>query len=103
MDPRSPACSQQPWRCHQLNRRGASTSLIAPTTRSRPKLRATAKFAAYADAEVTYRSADKTYTVTTYVDSQNGFGAMLRTRYVCTVTVTNPGETWKVIDLDVKE
>lgn len=33
---------------------------------------------------------DDQYLVQSYVDSQNGFGAMIRTNYVCTVTVNDP-------------
>lgn len=50
------------------------------------KLRApgSAHFAGIADGQVA-RFSDGRFLVTSYVDSQNGFGALLRTDYRCTV------------------
>lgn len=45
-----------------------------------------------------------TYRVTAYVDSQNGFGAMLRSNYVCVVKMVDPGNPdgdWTLVDLDL--
>lgn len=42
------------------------------------------------------------YTVMSSVDSQNGFGAMIRTDFVCEVTNTG-GENWRLVNLVVDE
>jgi hypothetical protein len=42
------------------------------------------------------------YTVTAAVDSQNGFGAMIRTGYVCTIQNTG-GDEWTLVSLDMDE
>jgi hypothetical protein len=86
---------------NQQNEKVAAKVACDRAVDKRLKAPATAKYADYTDAKVTYRSANKTFTVTTYVDSQNGFSATLRLHYVC--KVTHQGETWKVIDLDTKE
>lgn len=39
-----------------------------------------------------------TWTVTGAVDSENGFGAMLRSTYVCKVTHTG-GDDWSLVDI----
>ena len=52
----------------------------------RKKLRAprTAKFAAYRDSSVEFVSGGR-YKVVSYVDSQNGFGAFIRSAYFCEI------------------
>jgi hypothetical protein len=59
----------------------------------RDSLRApsTADFASASDATVDQLQPG-TYSVTSHVDAQNGFGAMIRTRYACTVRYD--GEAW---------
>jgi hypothetical protein len=42
------------------------------------------------------------YQVTAAVDSQNGFGAMIRTGYVCTIQNTG-GDEWTLVSLDMDE
>lgn len=42
-----------------------------------------------------------TYAVTGYVDSQNGFGAMLRSQWTCKIK-ENADQTWSAIDFEVK-
>ncbi len=51
---------------------------------NRLKSPSSAKFAPCYDAIVT-DNGDNTYTILSYVDSQNGFGAMLRTYYKVTI------------------
>lgn len=53
------------------------------------------------DGEVTVTgSGSGPYTVRSSVDSQNGFGAMLRSDFVCTVENTS-GDSWHLIDLTI--
>lgn len=47
-------------------------------------------------------SGEGPYTVAASVDSQNGFGAKLRSSYVCTVTNTY-GDRWHLVDLTVND
>lgn len=42
------------------------------------------------------------YTISSSVDSENGFGALLRTDFSCTVTNT-VGDTWTLDDLTIEE
>ncbi len=50
--------------------------------------------------ELTTHLGDDRYRVRSYVDSQNKFGAMLRTQYDC--VVERAGETWKLISLETE-
>lgn len=57
---------------------------------------ATSSFAAYPESTVRRESGD--YVVLSHVDSQNGFGALIRTRYTCTVR-PNGAERWSLVSL----
>ncbi len=62
---------------------------------------ATASWAWLDDEKVT-RAADGTFTVRSYVDAQNGFGANIRTRYTCVVRPPAPdGKTWHLVSLEM--
>ena len=52
------------------------------------------------DAVLSYLPDEDIYTVFTYVDSQNGFGAMLRTYYYTELKYIG-SEKWKLIDLEI--
>lgn len=41
------------------------------------------------------------FTVLSYVDSQNSFGAMIRTRYRCDLEYQPSDDKWKLIDLRI--
>ena len=41
------------------------------------------------------------FTVRSHVDSQNSYGALLRTNYVC--TVEDRGESWFLVEMDLSE
>ena len=75
-----------------------TTRLIAKTL----KAPSTAKFPSfYDDGAVTFTSlGGNRYKVSSYVDSQNGFGAMLRTHWTATVRVN--GDTVSLEDLQTK-
>lgn len=45
---------------------------------------------------------DAQYLVTAHVDSQNGFGALIRTPFTCTVT-WQEGTTWRLNDLKIDQ
>jgi hypothetical protein len=42
------------------------------------------------------------YQVISTVDSQNGFGALIRSRFSCTVTLDRAADTWRLSDLDLE-
>lgn len=48
------------------------------------------------------KTSDGSWTVAGDVDSENGFGAKLRTGYVCKVQHTG-GDNWKLIDMQIAE
>lgn len=53
------------------------------------------------DGEVTVTSTDgRTYTVVSSVDSENSFGASLRSDFTCTVTNTS-GDHWQLQDINI--
>ena len=62
----------------------------------RLKAPSTAKFENCYDADIVYEG-NQTYTVYSYVDSQNGFGAMIRTNYYTTILDKQNGY-WSLID-----
>jgi ribosomal protein L40E len=57
----------------------------------------TAKFQDVFTAEVTQDG--NTFTVSSFVDSQNAFGAMLRTHFICKLEYTGK-RTWKLLDIN---
>jgi Double zinc ribbon len=65
----------------------------------RLKAPASAKFASYS-TDMTIDLGDGKFRVSSYVDSQNGFGAMLRNNYTCTVHWTG-GSSWSLDNLDM--
>lgn len=46
---------------------------------------------------------DKSYMVEAYVDSQNSFGAMIRTRYICNLSYDPSADRWKLINIALDE
>ena len=69
--------------------------------RDRLKAPSTAKFARISMDYITDLGGGS-YRVRAYVDSQNSFGAQLRTDYTCEVKHQS-GETWELIDLTLHE
>jgi len=67
----------------------------------RLKSPSTAKHGRYYENEVTIEKMGRNYTVNSYVDSQNGFGAMIRTNYTVKVQYQGNGN-WSLIDLELK-
>lgn len=63
----------------------------------------TAKFPSFTDPQVTSNLASKTETgciflVDGYVDAQNGFGAMVRSRFYVEIEYHNQDQTWRALD-----
>jgi len=46
-----------------------------------------------ADEHTTYLG-NNNYLINAHVDSQNGFGAMIRNKFICTVISQDSGKTW---------
>lgn len=64
----------------------------------------TADFASFTASHCTKLTDGKTYKIASYVDSQNGFGAMIRTRYYVKLIKTGPENIdWKVLDFQYGE
>lgn len=59
---------------------------------------ATAKFAGYGETAAQHRGGGE-YEVISHVDSQNEFGALIRTKYYCHVQFDGKG-SWDLVDLD---
>ena len=60
----------------------------------------TAEFPSYTNASVSV-SGNK-YSVNSYVNSENSFGAMIRTNIICVVEPFS-GDQWKLVSLDFDE
>ena len=63
------------------------------------KAPSTAKFGSYGNSSVQHYTGCK-FVVTGYVDSQNSFGAMLRSNY--SVTMTPSGLSWTLLDIQIQ-
>lgn len=64
-----------------------------------------AEFEQFPDQQIVEVDSD-TYRVRAWVDSQNGFGAVLRTDYTCTASMVvpdSPGGDWRLDNLDLAE
>jgi len=66
------------------------------------KAPATAQFSGFEESCRAY-FADGVWTIRSYVDSQNGFGALIRTGYVAKLTYTPDDEMWHLQDLVFSE
>lgn len=64
----------------------------------RLKAPSTAEFASIHKSTITQTS-PMVWTVKSYVDSQNGFGAMIRTKYTISMMVDHKSKKWQVIDI----
>jgi|SRR5215472_6993548 len=63
---------------------------------ARLKAPSTAKFG---DDAVVSDLANSTYDVRSYVDSQNAFGAMIRTNFICTLKTTDGGDHFRLVKM----
>ncbi|MEW9530692.1 hypothetical protein [Microbispora sp. NPDC049125] len=72
--------------------------------KDRLKAPGNADFGGAADTEVTTVSGVKPwqYKVRSYVDSENSFGAKIRTTYVCDIKTNGDGD-WNLVDLQFGE
>lgn len=67
---------------------------------SKLKAPSTASFAAFHQSKVRNSGVDQ-WTVTSYVDSQNSFGAMIRTHFVITMRVNTETKYWQTTALKI--
>ena len=67
----------------------------------------TAEFPGIFDGKLDHVRAlgNQTYRIVSYVDAQNGFGAQIRTRFVCEIKQTGPGmlNDWQILSFKVLE
>ena len=61
----------------------------------------TAEFAPISQAHCVLQSDKKTWRITSFVDSQNRLGAMVRSKF--TVTIRDEGGEWRLLELKVEE
>lgn len=61
----------------------------------------TAEFAPISQAHCVLQSDKKTWRITSFVDSQNRLGAMVRSKF--TVTIRDEGDEWRLLELKVEE
>jgi len=80
------------WEAYEAATNIVSTQLVAPST---------ARFPSYRYDMIT--TVDYcTWIINSYVDSQNSFGAMIRTQYRAKVMKLDPqGSRWKLLDLKI--
>ena len=81
--PASP--SEDPWQAH---------AQCANFTRQRLKAPSTADFPEYDDPGVSVLLYGGSWTVRSWVDAENGFGANIRTRFTCIVSPV--GDKWRL-------
>ncbi len=65
---------------------------------SRLKAPKTAEFQRYSEKDIRYIN-DKIYYVYMYVDSQNGFGAMIRTDFTCQIELSENKDEYRILRL----
>ena len=93
-----------------VDRDGKSTSrggessaryMVEQFVKDKLKAPATAKFPSWGDRADVTDIGNFRYRVSGYVDSQNGFGAMIRTHYVAVVR-DKGGRNWSLESLDMQ-
>ena len=88
-------CGERVYHASNKNAYTVSKQFVVMTV----KTPSTAKFPIYKDADVRVTVlADRKFVVRAYVDAQNLFGAMIRTKYVCELQYKF-GDTWELIEL----
>jgi hypothetical protein len=85
-----PAADHDAFTAYYMCKQFVTDKLKAPKT---------AEFASYAERDVTSIGPAK-YAVVSYVDAQNGFGALIRNSYRCEVEWTG-GKQWRLTDLSM--
>lgn len=73
-----------------------ATYYIEEAVKSRLKSPATADFPYFTDAILSTN--DGHFSVTSYVDSQNGFGAVIRTKFYCEVKYDKGKDKWYLVE-----
>ena len=78
----------------------ATQWLLAPATAQFPPLDTAEVKRAY---DIQGNEMPQSYEVRSYVDAQNAFGALIRQRYQCIVTLDGRSETWTLEDVNFYE
>ena len=77
-------------------------AVCAQWVRDSLKAPATADFPEYTDQGVTIAEDGSTYTVLSFVDAENGFGAMIRTSFIC-VTERRANGNFTLLNLSLDD
>lgn len=75
-----------------MSQKFVKQSLKSPTS---------AEFPAWTEANCKVKQAAGTWIVTSYVDAQNSFGAMIRSDYVVQMTHSAGNDTWTLVDIAI--
>lgn len=96
------APSDQPFDCSKVPAEGSTLEaggMCREFVKNRLRAPATAKFAGLSDT-TSVKLDDGSFLVRSYVDAQNGFGALIRTYYRCQVRPIDR-DNWGLIALDM--
>lgn len=88
--PAEPPVRHSDYMAHSMCERFVRRRLDTPST---------AKFAPPRESTITHEGGG-TYVVRSHLDAQNLFGAMVRSRFVCTTTYQDSARTWHLDGLD---
>lgn len=93
-----------PNRIQAVNSAGRSDACFMSQKFVRQNLKAptTAEFPDWTQENCQTTHAGDTWTVTSYVDSQNGFGAMIRSDYTANMTYHPDRDTWTLTGLTIQ-
>jgi hypothetical protein len=97
MDERAVSVKVEKWNSERA--RWDAALMSQHFVKDRLKAPASAEFQNFSDAAVIHEGAG-VYSVSSFVDSQNSFGAKLRTRYRCTLQ-DKGNEKWHLVDLKI--
>lgn len=85
---------ESPSAAYSMTKKFVEDSLRSPSTAEFPSI--------FSDDVTTSYVGDCTHQITAYVDSQNGFGAMIRTHFLAEVKNDHGTSTWRLKDLVIR-
>lgn len=91
------SCESKPKQEHS---KAAASVMAEQFVKDKLKSPGSAKFQSFSDQNIT-DIGDGRYTIAAWVDSQNSFGALIRTKYICTVKYAGD-DKWQLENLEFK-
>lgn len=94
---------QEEFKTEEINRDRSTEAFVLSKNSVSNKLKSpsTAEFASITDENVRVLKNNHHYTITSYVDSQNSFGATIRSKYLCEMTYIPEENIFKITQLDI--